>query len=272
MARGLPLAVEPQPRTIRGVASEIPWQAIKPDTRSATPLYMQLARKLAAAIRNGSWHTGDALPSERTLASVLSVSRITARQAMALLVEERLIRRVQGAGTFVAPCIDDAFASAPGLVAMRHLSAGDGVMREWSRTMRMASADEVVQLGLSPGDEVAQIQRLRPGDEDFGIAYEISMLPAIVTGDSHEIGDSLHAFLAARGLPVERELQRIAAINAPGPIAAHLQIEPATAILRITRVSYTEARRAIALTHLYCRNGYSERVAELRNPSTTLGA
>ena len=79
------------------------WQDLRPDPDNDTPLYLQLARKLGDAIHDNRWTAGEALPSERVLSDALGVSRITARKAIALLVEQGLIRRTQGAGNFIQP-------------------------------------------------------------------------------------------------------------------------------------------------------------------------
>ncbi len=52
----------------------------------------------------------DALPPERELAEELSVSRITVRKAIDGLVDEGLLIRRQGSGTFVAARIEKNFA------------------------------------------------------------------------------------------------------------------------------------------------------------------
>lgn len=83
------------------------WRDLRPDPDNDTPLYLQLARKLSIAIHDNRWNAGEALPSERVLAESLGVSRITARKAIALLVEQGLIRRTQGAGSFITPRIED---------------------------------------------------------------------------------------------------------------------------------------------------------------------
>lgn len=72
------------------------------DRSSYVPLYLQLAEKLSAQIHDGTLRPGMQLPSERELAEDLSVSRVTARQALDKLVEQGIIYRVQGRGTFVA--------------------------------------------------------------------------------------------------------------------------------------------------------------------------
>ncbi|WP_293858435.1 GntR family transcriptional regulator, partial [Steroidobacter sp.] len=71
------------------------------DEASSLPLYQQLQRKLRLAIDNRVLGADDALPPERDLAEELNVSRITVRKAIDGLVEEGLLIRKQGSGTFV---------------------------------------------------------------------------------------------------------------------------------------------------------------------------
>lgn len=71
------------------------------DASAPTPLYLQLAAKLGEAIRGGHWKAGEALPAERQLCERLQISRVTLRQAVDALVEQGLVSRRQGAGTFV---------------------------------------------------------------------------------------------------------------------------------------------------------------------------
>lgn len=70
---------------------------------SAIPLYLQLSDQLRQQILDGVFPPGEAIPSEADLIARYGVSRITVRQAITLLVEEGLAKRVQGKGTFVQP-------------------------------------------------------------------------------------------------------------------------------------------------------------------------
>ncbi len=57
------------------------WQELTPDEQGDTPLYLQLASRIEAAIHAGNWSTREALPSERSLSEYVGVSRITAQAA-----------------------------------------------------------------------------------------------------------------------------------------------------------------------------------------------
>ncbi len=69
---------------------------------SDTPLYFQLSNLLRQQIHSGILKPGDLIPSESQLCSQYGVSRTTVRQALNQLVEENLIIRRRGKGSFVA--------------------------------------------------------------------------------------------------------------------------------------------------------------------------
>jgi GntR family transcriptional regulator len=66
------------------------------------PKYAQLREMLMSAITTGHWKPGDKLPTESQLAQVAPFSLGTVQRALRELVEEGLVVRTQGAGTFVA--------------------------------------------------------------------------------------------------------------------------------------------------------------------------
>lgn len=74
----------------------------KQDRREgAGKLYIQVASQFRRYIREGIWRPGKRLPSLESLASEHNVSIVTLRQAVILLGDEGLLRRVHGKGTFV---------------------------------------------------------------------------------------------------------------------------------------------------------------------------
>jgi DNA-binding LacI/PurR family transcriptional regulator len=67
------------------------------------PLYIQISNYLKSAIEKGLFKADEQIPSEMELAGRYQVNRLTARKAITTLVQEGLLYRVQGKGTFVAP-------------------------------------------------------------------------------------------------------------------------------------------------------------------------
>ncbi len=67
---------------------------------SSVPLYQQVAQYLRQRLADGTYPPASALPSEMELVSLLGVSRPTVRRALELLIQENVIQRVPGRGTF----------------------------------------------------------------------------------------------------------------------------------------------------------------------------
>ena len=70
--------------------------------QSKLPLYQQLYEVLRGNITRGEWKPGDLIPAESELIEQYGVSRITVRQVLDMLVQEGLIYRQRGRGSFVA--------------------------------------------------------------------------------------------------------------------------------------------------------------------------
>jgi GntR family transcriptional regulator of arabinose operon len=66
------------------------------------PLYKQIKQYVLNNIRQSVWQPNDKIPSENELAAKFKVSRITIKNALQELIEEGLIYRIQGKGSFVS--------------------------------------------------------------------------------------------------------------------------------------------------------------------------
>jgi GntR family transcriptional regulator len=63
--------------------------------------YGRIASQLQRKIVSGEWPPGTAIPAESVLANEFGIALGTIRQAIGVLVQEGLLERVQGKGTFV---------------------------------------------------------------------------------------------------------------------------------------------------------------------------
>ncbi len=66
------------------------------------PLYYQIKEIILEMIENEQLEPGDAIPPERELCDIQGVSRMTVNKAILELVNEGILYRVQGKGTFVS--------------------------------------------------------------------------------------------------------------------------------------------------------------------------
>ena len=65
-------------------------------------LYQQLAEELRKNIETDRWKPDDQIPTEGELMELFNVSRVTVRKAIEELVEDGLLIKIHGKGTFVA--------------------------------------------------------------------------------------------------------------------------------------------------------------------------
>ncbi len=70
-------------------------------TDARVSLYLQLYDLLKKKILKGEYESDEKIPSARELSETHNVSRITVEKAVESLVQEKLVYRVQGKGTFV---------------------------------------------------------------------------------------------------------------------------------------------------------------------------
>lgn len=239
-----------------------PFDTLHLDTQTATPLYRQLAVQLAERIDAGQWRAGEALPSERTLAQMLGISRVTARKALAMLVEQGLIRRSHGAGNFIAPRLNQPLTRLTSFTEMLAQRGFTPRSRWLIRRYMVPDAEQLMRLALAPGAQVAYLKRQRLAD-DTVMAVEESCLPSSLVPEPQAVGDSLYRYLELQGHVMTRALQHVTAVNAEGELAALAGVPERQAMLKITRLGYLEDGRPGELTVTYCRTDYYDFMVEL---------
>lgn len=246
-----------------GVASEFSGIATLDET-SPTPLYLQLQRVIRDAVRAGKLEADEALPSERDLARQLGISRVTVRKAIAGLVDKGILVQRWGSGTFIAPAmhVEQALSRLSSFtddMTARGLRPGATVL---DRSNGPSSPNESMALGISPGEPVSRLKRLRLAG-DVPMAIEHAIVPARFLPDPHIVDGSLYAALIDRGYGPKRALQRLHAVLLNPGQAILLQVPPASPALYIERRSFLENGEAVEFTSSYYRGDAYDFVAEL---------
>jgi GntR family transcriptional regulator len=205
------------------------------------PLYLQLTRYLRDLITAGKLGHRDALPSERELAEMLDVSRVTVRKALRVLSDEGLLQQVQGAGTFVnhAPHVEQRLSTLTSFsedMASRGLVAGSAWLQ---RVVSVATPEEALALGLSPGAKVSRLNRIRTAN-GAPMALELSAIPIRFLPDPSAVAGSLYEALRRRGHTPHRALQRLAAVRLTAQQAEKLGVAEGAAALYIERRTMLE--------------------------------
>ena len=234
----------------------------KLDESSDLPLYQQLQRSLRAAIEKRVVGPDDALPPERDLADELSVSRITVRKAIDGLVDEGLLVRRQGAGTFVCARVEKNFAKLTSFSEdMR--ARGRKPRSVWlNRAAGTVTPEESLPLRSSPGTPVYRFNRIRYADEvPMALEYATVLRDCLPSLDAVET--SLYEALEQRGNRPVRALQRLRAVLLTAEQAKLLKAQERDAGLLVARVGYLKDGRAVEFSQSYYRGDIYDFVAEL---------
>ncbi|ARO13391.1 GntR family transcriptional regulator [Ketogulonicigenium robustum] len=134
------------------------------------PLYRRLARAMRLLIAASEMKNNDNLPSERRLAEVTGLSRVTVRKALTALAEEGIIGRRAGARAHVVKDIDQSLSVLIGFTADMRRRGADGRSILLSQDVGLPTPDEVILLGISPTDKVMRLSRVRLAEDEPGSA------------------------------------------------------------------------------------------------------
>ncbi|UJQ95546.1 GntR family transcriptional regulator [Mariluticola halotolerans] len=230
-----------------------------------TPLYLQLANVLRQLIEEGAMREGEALPSERRIMEQTSLSRVTIRKALDLLVKEGLLRQKRGSGTFVAgglPQIEQPLTRLSSFTE-EMIDRGRTPSVQWlEKKLAYPTSEEVMLFGLSPGDKVLHLHRLRSGD-GVPLAVEFATVPARYLPDPELVDHSLYAALSAVSAMPVRATQRLKARALPRREADLLGVTAGDPALYIERASRLSDGTLVEFTRSYYRSDTYDFVSEL---------
>lgn len=229
------------------------------------PLYQQVRARLTRFIADGTWQSGQLIPSETQIAQDLGVSQGTVRKALDDMRAANLLIRQQGRGTFVARH-DEArilfqfFKLVP--------DSGPATFPEsavQSVTRQLASAHEQRVLGLETEDEVIRIERIRSMAGSPVIVETIAVPANRFRGlDMMTVPNNLYALYADLfGVVVTAARERVKALAATEPDAIALNIPPGAPVLLIDRIAIALDGSAVEWRVSRCNTAHTSYVTEL---------
>jgi len=202
--------------------------------------YEQIERMIRERIAKGELKVGDKLESEEVIAGKLGVHRFTVNKALATLVREGMLRRVQGRGTFVA----DAEAANAGTLAVLYSAGTDRLAQDSFfgnilRGLREEGGADITLLGNTrsrtgmPGppletinfERITGLVLLEVFDEDYiAKARKASPVPVVVVdfdpqkvAVDHAVQDNYGAGREATEYLIGLGHRRIAHVGEPPP-------------------------------------------------------
>ncbi|RAU21038.1 GntR family transcriptional regulator [Paramagnetospirillum kuznetsovii] len=208
-------------------------------TDSRLPLYARLRDVLTRRVAAGEWAPDRAIPAESTLADSYGVSLGTVRKALEQLVDEGLLERRQGSGTFVRRARFDQ-----SLFRFFRLSGGGAIPA--SRILRREVVDAwrlpATPLGVMAGGKAIRMQRLRLwGDEPFlaeDILLPFERFAGLMDLTTDELGPLLYpVYEAVCGQIIARAEEELTVAVADEAAARLLRCPVGSPVVRIERLA-----------------------------------
>ncbi len=226
------------------------------DDKSPLPLYYQLKVLMKDRFESGEWHTGVKIPSEKELADFYTTSVTTVRQAVSLLVNEGLLIRKQGKGTFVAtrkiqrgPKTLMSFTEEmrqKGLeVSSKILRAGRAKPNSWIRKI----------LELPEDGEIFFIQRLRyANDQAIGLQSSYIVLNTFEDLNIDEFEDSIYRLLEKKyGIKIASAEDDYSAVLLDSNTERLLGLHYPAVAFAVKRIAYSDLGKPVEYTESYMK-------------------
>lgn len=226
------------------------------------PLHKKLKLALQELIVGNRMKRGSTLPGERIIAEALSLSRVTVRKAIELLIEDGHLRRRHGAKTEISAPVEKSLSTLASFsedMVARGLEPGCiWISKEISRP----SPAEAMALALPPNAEIIRLKRIRTADGEPA-AYETAVVPAKFLPSPELVGNSLYEALAKRNALPQRAIQRLRSRPASAQDSALLKCAVGSPLLIIERRCFLADDQAIEFTETRYRGDLYDFVTEL---------
>ena len=224
------------------------------EKKSQSPLYQQLMTRLKNDIMAGVYPAGARIPSEQLLCDTYGVSRVTVRKAMLDLVQEGLLVRRQGKGTFVANeriqrDLQQITSFSTACRQMGHSASA----RLISAELVEATPEDAEKLNLSSQSRVVEICRLRLCDNE-PVMLEINRFPEsyafLLDADAES---SLYEQLAQRGVKPASAVHDISLGHATPLVSRHLGCIQGDALLLLDELVLDQHGEPLHLSRQWIR-------------------
>lgn len=229
-----------------------------------TPLYLQLARSLREHIGSGGIGPGSALPSERDLSEMAGLSRVTIRKGIEQLIDEGVLVRKQGSGTFVARRIETSGGKLSSFTDEAVRRGEDPGVIWINKAYAQPTEEEALALGVSNTAKVARLGRVRLASGE-PLAIEHAVVPAEFIPELQTLGDSLYQAMERHGFRPDAGTQRVRASLATPTEAGILCVKQNSEVLRIERVTWMPNGRIVEFTRSVYRGDRYEFVSDLKH-------
>lgn len=226
------------------------------------PVYIQLKESIKEKIKNGIYPSGSQIPSERELAKLYGINRMTAKHAINALVEEGYLYRMHGSGTYVKK---DPIGNGLVEVGEDSLLGLGSTIRYGGKTpvnqvigLSVKTQDEALSKIFAETNETSfyELERLRYADED-PVSLQFAYLPYHLFMDADRIDFaqiSLYDYMDMKGLMPVTFAKRLTMVPLFHKEADYLNIDNGTHVFLVEYFGYTADQQLVEYTKSYFRS------------------
>jgi GntR family transcriptional regulator len=215
--------------------------------------YGTLASALRERILQGEWAPGEVIPAESALAQAYGVALGTIRQALALLVEDGVLQRRHGKGTFVTKGVDGA-----SMMRFFRFRGAEGQSeppqsRILSSRVRRATAAEAQAFGLDKtAAHVFQFERLRSLNNQpcllETIVLPLPLFGALAESDTARWDHLLYPMYQSRcGVVIQHTQDHLSCSQLNTTQAKRLRLDAGHPCVLVERQAFDMAGRCVEL-------------------------
>lgn len=228
------------------------------EPNSPTPIYEQIAQWMIENIRTGKWKKGYQLQAEEDLAKVIQVSRGTLRKAISVLIEQGLLLRMQGKGTFVQE-EKISYPFAQQLISFAESMDARGYAYKTSVIdQKVELPNKIIQqqLAIDPTDAVLYLKRVRSIQDEPAILLEnwvvVKRCPGIEQEDFQQVS-LFNAIENHANVQISYGVRNFGALSLNKGQAQLLNVRPEVPVLTLEQVTYSAEEEPLECSRVLLR-------------------
>lgn len=221
------------------------------DKNSPIPVYFQLKNDLVKKIAQGLWKPGECIASERELCEIYGVSRMTIRQAIGELVQEGVLTRLKGKGTFVC----EQTVKQQDMMSFTEMikQTGRDLETEVINFHIIDTPDDMQDTFML--DKVYKIERRRIVDGEC-IAVEVVFIPVDYCGHINKemLRGSLYKILEHFGYSISNSTSSIVAVDITDEIKEKFNTKENFPVLKIVSKTFANKNKLLFIEEALYRS------------------
>jgi GntR family transcriptional regulator len=221
-----------------------------------SPIYLQLREVIRSRIEDGEYLPGMAIPSENDLADTYKINRMTVRNAIDALVNEGILKRVQGKGVYViGNKVERDLETLGGFTQTMRSRNTRPSTKVLAKTLRKAGDKYSLVFGIGPADDIYYIKRICSADDE-PISLEEIFIPKYVVPELEGVDlgvFSIYDVYDFYGINITKAWQTLDLTKLDPRDARMLEIDPELSVLLFECTSFDDKERVIEFTRNYTR-------------------